>query len=117
MNFTEAFDATSDSDLDSTAEHRLMAAVLEEALATFRLGVDSGSPERRKRYFEVSRWFASRDCEWLYSFESICASLGIDSDYMRAGLRKLERATRMKKNLAPSLVPAAAIRRTYRARA
>ncbi|HYC54955.1 MAG TPA: hypothetical protein VEL28_08445 [Candidatus Binatia bacterium] len=92
MNACEAVDTSAALEIDTTAENRLMLAVLEEALATFRLGVTSDRPLRRKRYFEVARWFASSDNDWLFSFESICTSLGMDPDYLRAGLRQLERA-------------------------
>jgi len=99
-------------------ESRLMLAVLEEALTTYRIGLSSDSPIRRQRFFEVSRWFADRDCSDLFSFECICATLGIDSDYFRAGLRRLQRSARRARTAAlHGSRFASPMPRVYRARA
>lgn len=71
-------------------EHRLMLAVLEEALATFRRGLLSRRPMARKAFFDVDAWVRDRDFDWPFSFENICATLRIDPDYIRAGLRQLK---------------------------
>jgi hypothetical protein len=74
-------------------EHRLMLAVLEEALATFRRGLLSRRPMARKAFFDVDAWVRDRDFDWPFSFENICATLEIDADYVRAGLAELKRKT------------------------
>lgn len=71
-------------------ENRLMLAVLEEALVTYQRGLDSPVAERRKRFCEVDRWVSDRESDWPFSFENICATLRIDPDYIRAGLRQLK---------------------------
>lgn len=71
-------------------ENRLMLAVLEEALVTFQRGLGSPVPERRKHFCEVDRWVSDRESDWPFSFESICATLRIDPDYIRAGLSQLK---------------------------
>ena len=72
-------------------ELRLMLAVLEEALMSFRRGVLSSDPMQRKDFFEVDAWVRCRDADWPFSFENICATLEIDPDYLRAGLAQLKR--------------------------
>ncbi|RMD83007.1 MAG: hypothetical protein D6815_07735 [Candidatus Dadabacteria bacterium] len=78
-------------DRAANPRNRLMLAVLEEALATFRRGLGAKKAEQRRLFYEVDRWIASDDTDWPFSFENICGCLGIDPDYIRRGLRKLKR--------------------------
>ena len=72
--------------------HRLMLAVLENAIAVYLKASDPhrhvGLRERR----EVTHWFRSRDRRWLFSFERICEALDFDPDGLRRGLRSWVRA-------------------------
>jgi hypothetical protein len=70
--------------------NRLMLAVLEEAIVTFQRGLNSPRAEHRRHFHEVDRWIKSGDTDWPFAFENICASLQIDPDYIRAGLRRLK---------------------------
>lgn len=72
-------------------ELRLMLAVLEEALKSFRRGVLSSDPMQRRDFIEVDAWVRCRDTDWPFSFENICTTLEIDPDYLRAGLAQLKR--------------------------
>lgn len=76
----------------SIPENRLMLAVLEEALSTFKAGIGSAVPRRRKYAVEVEQWAGSSDSEWPFSFENICSTLGLDAGYIRLGLRRMKRA-------------------------
>ncbi len=87
----DEFGATAMDETSKEPENRLMLAVLEEALVTFQHGLGSPVALRRKRFFEVDRWVASRDTDWPFSFENICTTLRIDPDYVRAGLARLKR--------------------------
>ena len=71
--------------------NRLMLAVLEDALVTFRRGLNSPKAEQRRLFHEVDRWVASGDTDWPFSFENICGCLGIEPDYISRGLRRLKR--------------------------
>ena len=88
-------------------EHRLMLAVLEDAVLVFRNGLDSGDPTRRKESFEVARWVIERDSDSLFSFENVCRTLQLDPDYIRSGLlglkRRPKRAFRLYRNRRPPL--------------
>jgi AraC-like DNA-binding protein len=69
-------------------EHRLMLAVLEDAVHVYQ--VDSLSPHtgRRLRFRETAQWFASDDTSSPFCFVTICEFFGLDPDYLRAGLRR-----------------------------
>lgn len=75
-----------------TPEARLMLAVLEEALATFRRGLTSLIPTDRQEYREVETWLRCCDTDSPFAFESICWTLGLDPDYMRAGFYQMKLA-------------------------
>ncbi len=89
-----SFLATSD-ERPKTPEERLMAAVLEEALATFERGIHSHNPMTRQASREVDRWVRSRDIEDLFSFENVCTILELDADCLREGLAELKRRARV----------------------
>src|SRR5438552_19096971 len=69
-------------------EKRLQLAVLEDAILTFErsVGVDGARP--RRLLAEVDAWLASDATDWPFAFVTICHTLNIDPDYVRAGLRR-----------------------------
>jgi hypothetical protein len=40
----------------------------------------------------VERWVANAAMDWPFSFENVCATLGLDADYVRAGLRRVKQS-------------------------
>ncbi len=81
-------------ELAASPTNRLMLAVLEEALVTFKTGLCSTGVLRRRHSREVDRWIACKDGDGLFSFESVCSSLNIDPGYVREGLARLRSAAR-----------------------
>jgi hypothetical protein len=69
-------------------EHRLMLAVLEDAVHAYQTGCAAYGGERRLNFRDTAEWFASEDTAWPFSFVTICQHLGIEPDYIRAGLRR-----------------------------
>jgi hypothetical protein len=67
-------------------EKRLMLAVLEDAIATFKKCSSRESRRKRRLLGEVEEWVASADVKWPFSFQNICAALNIDADYLLWGL-------------------------------
>lgn len=69
-------------------ERRLAAAVLEDAVHSFKR--DHGAVEfhRRLVYWEVEQWFSSRSLEPVFSFERVCSVLGLSADEIRNLLRR-----------------------------
>ena len=78
-----------------TPEERLMIAVLEDALVTFERGLTSRNPMVRRAFHEVDHWVRNRENDGLFSFESICSMLGLDTEYLRAGLAVVKRSARL----------------------
>jgi len=93
-NSIHDLEAHEPEDLAASPTNRLMLAVLEEALVTFRRGLNSCGAQPRHHAGEVDRWVASTDGRSLFSFESICSSLRIDPGYVREGLERLRAAAR-----------------------
>lgn len=85
--------ATQRDEICNTPETRLMLAVLEDALATFRRGINSIVPTERQCFREVEQWLRSGDNESPFSFECICWTLGMDPEYVRAGFYQVKRDT------------------------
>jgi hypothetical protein len=68
-------------------ELRLLAAVLEDAVATLMTDLRRCSKRQRRDFAEAMRWVVDRDNDdRLFSFVNVCESLAIDADYLRAGL-------------------------------
>lgn len=75
-----------DGALHRTGEYRLLVAVLQDAIIDWFRYRNASHPRGRRLFQEVSSWFTSTDQVSLFSFENICAHLGIDPDYLRRGL-------------------------------
>jgi hypothetical protein len=71
--------------IDRAGTKRLMAAVLNDALAVIE---QRGGRERRKVMRETEDWFASDDVTWPFSFRNVCAVLGVDPFAVRRVVRR-----------------------------
>lgn len=81
-------DTLSPSFLRRCPEVGLIYAVLQDALHCFR-GLSSKNPRDARRLArEAEEWFFSNDVDWPFSFLNLCAMLGLDPSYIRAGLRR-----------------------------
>ena len=69
-------------------EHRLMLAVLEDAVAVYQTGCATEHLSGRPLFRETEAWFASEDTSSPFSVVTICQLFAIDPDYLRAGLRR-----------------------------
>jgi len=69
-------------------EKRLMLAVLEDAVGTFQKYACSRERFGQKLFEDAEAWFEEDDHDWPYSFLNICNALGLEVEYMRAGLRR-----------------------------
>jgi hypothetical protein len=69
-------------------ECRLLWAVLQDGVETY-MKYATATGRRGKRLFaEAERWIMEDDPTWLCSFVSICHSLGLEPEYLRAGLKR-----------------------------
>ena len=64
----------------SQPEKELMLAVLKDAIVTYRKNLSCETPLLR----DTERWFFKRDDDGLFSFEMVCAMLGLSSERIRA---------------------------------
>ena len=76
-----------------TGEQRLMAAVLEDAIAVYFKPIPPGTarlrPKLQQEQGEADQWLRSNDCGSVFSFLRICEALNLDPQYLRRGLRRL----------------------------
>jgi len=68
-------------------ERQLMAAVLVDAVATWRRYRRAREGPARARFDEVVGWLEDSSTSWPYSFVRICAELELDPARVRARLR------------------------------
>ena len=68
-------------------EHRLMIAVLQDALDCVEKYRCATSAHGRRLFHEAKRWLLADEADWPYSFECICGALDLDSNAVRQRLR------------------------------
>jgi len=76
---------------EAPGEHRLLLAVLKDAMHIYCTAGASWRRRNLRRFRETEEWFESDDREWLFSFERICEALDLDPQYLRRGLRAWRR--------------------------
>jgi len=67
-------------------EKELMMAVLQDAVECFQTYVLATRPREKRLFQEAEEWILEKDSAYLFSFESICQTLGLHPDYIRQGL-------------------------------
>jgi hypothetical protein len=70
-----------------TAEQRLMAAILEDAIAICCKPNPPATSKGRTVLRETLRWVRSNDRRWIFSFLRICEMLDVDPSAIRRGIR------------------------------
>jgi hypothetical protein len=76
-------------------EIRLMAAILEDAVACLSKDERRCSRQQRKAREDALGWIHARDeDDWIFSFTNVCETLGLDPSYLRPGLMRLALAHR-----------------------
>ena len=73
-------------------ERRLMLAVLEDAVDSYRKYALARDPREQACFLEAKEWLVSDDRSWLFAFENICDVLEMNAEYLRGGLDKWRRA-------------------------
>ncbi len=78
-------------------EHRLVVAIMQDAVECFQKHIHARDSKRRQLYVDAEYWICAEQDEGPFSFNNICELLGINPDYLRTGLldwRDNERARR-----------------------
>ena len=83
-----------------TGEQRLMAAILEDAIAVYSKSSAPKGSKARQVLRETERWLRSRDRTWTFSFLRVCEMLSLDPVAILRALR--ERRDRQSAQVAES---------------
>jgi hypothetical protein len=75
-------------------EKRLMLAILEDAISRYQENMFSQDKRGKRHFQEVQEWIADADNDWIFSFENVCESLGLNPDYVRQGLLRWKKKGR-----------------------
>ena len=67
-------------------EKRLMLAVLEDAVNSFQDNLLAHSVKNKRLFAEAEEWIVEVDGDWIFSFATVCETLGINPEYVRRGL-------------------------------
>lgn len=67
-------------------ERRLMLAVLEDVVACYQKYVTATRPRSQRLFREAEAWLFHEDGSLIFSFEAVCAVLGIHPEYFRNSL-------------------------------
>ncbi len=70
-------------------EKTLLLAVLEDGVRTFQDNIFAETGKKRVLLDEAREWLFTDGFEHVFSFNSVCTSLGIDPGYIRRGLEAL----------------------------
>lgn len=75
-------------------EKELMLAVLEDGVRSFQENLFAETGKRRALLDEAREWLFNDGFEHVFSFSSICSTLGLNPGYIRRGLKRWEEQTR-----------------------
>jgi hypothetical protein len=76
------------SDIRARPIKRLMLAVLEDALSCLDKHANAKQGDCLRIYREAEQWFCRKGDDSIFSFGTVCETLGIEPNYLRSGLRK-----------------------------
>ncbi len=69
------------------AEQELMLAVLEDAITCFQVHFAARDKIKTRLFREAEDWILQQEkSNWLFSFDNVCETLGLNPDYIREGL-------------------------------
>jgi hypothetical protein len=75
-------------------EKALMLAVLEDGVRSFQENLFAETGKKRALFDEAREWLFNDGFEHVFSFSSICSTLGLNPGYIRRGLKRWEEQTR-----------------------
>lgn len=78
-------------------EEGLMLAILEDGLDCFFKHLLADDKRGRELFAETEAWILDRGSDWIFSFENICETLGIDPSYLRGKLMRWKESELTKK--------------------
>ena len=70
----------------SSGEHRLLIAIMQDAVECFQKHIHARDSKRRQLYLDAESWISSDDYAGTFSFNNVCDLLGMSPEYLRQGL-------------------------------
>ncbi len=67
-------------------EHRLMYAVLEDAVDCYLKHMNAKTRRQRILFYEVRNWMEARNRVGLFTYNTLCETLGVDAKGLKAAL-------------------------------
>ena len=67
-------------------EKRLMLAILEDAINCYQDNLLAKRGREGRLFTEAEEWILEKGSDWIFSFKSICETLGFNPEYVRQGL-------------------------------
>lgn len=78
--------------LPLAAEQRLMLAVLADAIYCFQKYYNARGRKNRRLFEDTEAWIIGSGADWIFSFENICETAGLDPSCVRRGLMHWKQA-------------------------
>lgn len=83
-------------------ERKLMAAILSDGIEAYiHQSLNSETQKSRVRQ-EIIDWVENEDTEYIFSFDNVSESLGINPEYLRLGLYRYVAAAKKNKEADPA---------------
>ena len=72
-------------------ERKLMAAILSDGIETY-ISQSTARVKNEKTRIDAIEWVDTKDQTYVFSFDMVCESLGLNADYIRLGLQRYVRS-------------------------
>lgn len=67
-------------------EKKLMLSILEDAVACYQKFLFAKDGKAKALYREAEEWITDPNEDWIFSFTTVCETLGLDAAFIRRGL-------------------------------
>ena len=71
-----------------SGESRLMLALLQDGIDCFLRHLAARDGKSKELFAETQRWIFEREIDGIFSFESVCETLGVSASCLRARVRE-----------------------------
>ena len=68
-----------------------MLAILQDGIHCYFDNLYASGGKKKRLFEDAEAWIVASDDDWVFSFESVCDALGLNSEYVRQGLLRCEK--------------------------